>query len=180
MQMFALWTKWIKKQTKDEIHIPKAESVAKVPRNSDGAISAKYMPSTAVVVPDAKPTINRANSITSTDIITREKYSKNPPIENNDAQQNMAPFLKKKINIFDCKKIATHEVHIQSYHLPNLSANLAAVSEPAHPPTRKIEIIVDHTRFNWSWFNWKLYLFKIDSMHQTFMNSYGEFIEPML
>lgn len=82
---------------KDEVHIPKAESVAKVPRNSDGAISAKYMPSTAVVIPDAIPTINRANSITSTDIITRAKYSKHPPIENNDAQQNIAPFLNKRV-----------------------------------------------------------------------------------
>lgn len=96
MQVFPLLTKQLKQQTEDKIHIPKAESVANVPRNSLGLISAKYMPSTAVVVPAAAPTINRAASITSTDINTREKYSKKPPTANNDAQQSMAPFLNEK------------------------------------------------------------------------------------
>lgn len=71
--------------------------MAKVPRNSDGAISAKYIPSTAVVIPDDKPTINLPTTNTSTDDNMRQNPKKMAPIANKIAQINSAPFLIKEI-----------------------------------------------------------------------------------
>lgn len=53
--------------------IPIPENVANVPRNSDGAISDRYIASTAVVIPDDKPTINLANNNISTEDAMRQK-----------------------------------------------------------------------------------------------------------
>lgn len=72
---------------------PNPENVANVPRSSDGAISAKYMPSTAVVMPDDKPTINLPTINTSTDDSARQKPKNIAPIANRIAQINSAPLL---------------------------------------------------------------------------------------
>lgn len=47
------------------IHKPNPENVASAPRSSDGAISARYIPRTAVVTPDESPTIKRPISNSS-------------------------------------------------------------------------------------------------------------------
>lgn len=82
---------------------PNPENVANVPRSSDGAISAKYIPSTAVVAPDDRPTINLPTINTSTDENVRHNANKTAPIANKIAQINKAPFLimqQKKINTY--------------------------------------------------------------------------------
>lgn len=72
---------------------PNPENVANVPRSSDGAISAKYIPKTAVVTPDDNPTINLPTIINSTDDKIRKKKNKIAPIANNMPHINNAPFL---------------------------------------------------------------------------------------
>lgn len=73
---------------------PNPEKTASVPRSSDGAISARYIPKTAVVMPDDKPTINLPITNISTDDNVRQRKNKIAPIENKTAQISNAPFLK--------------------------------------------------------------------------------------
>lgn len=52
---------------------PNPEQTPSVPRSSDGAISDRYIPNTAVVIPDERPTIIRPAIINSTDDTMRQK-----------------------------------------------------------------------------------------------------------
>lgn len=72
---------------------PNPEHTPSVPRSSDGAISDRYMPKTAVVIPDERPTTILPSTIISTDDKIRQKKNINAPIANKIPQISNAPFL---------------------------------------------------------------------------------------
>lgn len=109
---------------KTERIIPMPEKVANVPRNSDGAISAKYMASTAVVIPDERPTIRRASSSSSTDASRRQKKNITALMPNMMPHISSEPFR------------------------PNRSARKAATSDPMQPPMVKTDTMVDQSTSN--------------------------------
>lgn len=65
-------------------------------------------------------------------------------------------------------------------YLPNLSANNAATNDPAHPPTKNIDVIVDHNNFNCSSSKYVSYFSIIVWLDQSLMNSAGEFTTAIL
>lgn len=69
------------------------------PRNFRGEISAKYIGAVLVVMPDAKPTINRPMMRISTSLIERHNKNSASPIMNNNPLTKSVRFLKKKISI---------------------------------------------------------------------------------